>query len=88
MARERCAELERLRLDPTYTSKAAAAFLGLAAEARSADEPLVFWLTLSAAEPPGAGSDPNAFLGLPPEFHRFFRDEPERRNARRWRRDG
>ena len=88
MALERFAELERLRLDPTYTSKAAAAFLGLAAEARSADEPLVFWLTLSAAEPPGAGSDPSAFLGLPPEFHCFFRDEPERRNVRRWRRDG
>ena len=49
-------------LDPTYTAKAAAAFM-----ARAADlpKPVLFWQTLSAAEPPGAGDAVLAALPKP-----------------------
>jgi len=77
----RFGELERLRLDATYTAKAAAAFLALAAAAPTPHDAFVFRLTLSGTSPPGAGADPSAYLGLPPEFHRFFRDGPKGRNT-------
>jgi 1-aminocyclopropane-1-carboxylate deaminase/D-cysteine desulfhydrase-like pyridoxal-dependent ACC family enzyme len=38
-----------IHLDPTYTAKAAAALLQ---NVQSADRPVLFWHTLSAAEPP------------------------------------
>jgi 1-aminocyclopropane-1-carboxylate deaminase/D-cysteine desulfhydrase-like pyridoxal-dependent ACC family enzyme len=77
----RFAAQERLALDPTYTAKAAAAFLDLVSRAERPDDSFVFWLTLSAAPPPGAAAGPNAYLGLPPEFHKFFR-EPRPRTQR------
>jgi D-cysteine desulfhydrase len=80
-ALERFRRLERLALDPTYTAKAAAAFLELAAAAERRDDAFVFWLTLSAAPPPGAAAGPAAYLGLPPEFHRFFRDATTASNS-------
>lgn len=53
-------------LDPTYTAKAAAAFM---ARAGDLPKPLLFWQTLSAAEPPAAGAVLDA---LPKPFRDYI----------------
>ena len=73
-------EEERLALEPTYTGKAAAAFLARAARAGPREAPLLLWHTLSAAPSPGRQAGPTAHLDLPPAFHRFFDPVPGARN--------
>jgi 1-aminocyclopropane-1-carboxylate deaminase/D-cysteine desulfhydrase-like pyridoxal-dependent ACC family enzyme len=75
-AGRRLHETEGLTLDPTYTGKAAAAFLARAAHARAHEAPLLLWHTLSAAPAPGHRAGPTAHLDLPPEFHQFFGPGP------------
>jgi 1-aminocyclopropane-1-carboxylate deaminase/D-cysteine desulfhydrase-like pyridoxal-dependent ACC family enzyme len=74
-ARDVLRRLEGIRLEPTYTAKAAAAFLDLARSPEMRDRSLVLWLTASAAPAPGASAPESAYLALPPEFHRWFRGE-------------
>jgi D-cysteine desulfhydrase len=65
------AETDGVRLEPTYTAKAMAAFLDLAAQPQWRDRPLLFWNTYSSVEPAAAGPLP-VWRDLPRPFHRFF----------------
>ncbi len=62
-------QLEGLRLDGTYTSKAFAALLE---RERGRDDPILFWNTYAAREP---GLALPGWRQLPASFHRFFRED-------------
>ncbi|MBN1770800.1 MAG: pyridoxal-phosphate dependent enzyme [Deltaproteobacteria bacterium] len=77
---ERLQEDERVELEPTYTGKAAAAFLARAAHAGPHDGPLLLWHTFSSTPGPGRHAEPATHLRLPSGFHRFFGPVPAARN--------
>lgn len=77
---DRFREDEGLELEPTYTGKAAAAFLDRAARAGPRAGPRLLWHTFSASPGPGRNAPFEAHRRLPPEFHRFFDPGPAPRN--------
>jgi D-cysteine desulfhydrase len=68
------AETEAVALEPTYTAKAMAALLELAAQPRWRGQPLLFWNTYSSVDPAAALPRLPDWRELPAPFHRFFRD--------------
>jgi len=71
-AAELLVESEGVQLEPTYTAKAFAALLDLAARAEWRGRPLLFWNTYSSVDPAAALSPLPEWRQLPAPFHRFF----------------
>ena len=66
------ADSEGIELEPTYTAKALAALLDLAARPTWRGRPLLFWNTYSSVDPAAAVSRLPDWHELPPAFHQFF----------------
>lgn len=64
-------EKDGIDLEPTYTAKAAAACLRVAASA-APDEAIIYWHTFNALPLPLPGPQPDDYRKLPRPFHRFF----------------
>ncbi|MCC6806010.1 MAG: pyridoxal-phosphate dependent enzyme [Deltaproteobacteria bacterium] len=59
----------------TYSAKALVGLRELAQSEATRGKTILFWNTLSSQRPDVSGVDP--FTVLPPDFHRFFRGEPQ-----------
>jgi D-cysteine desulfhydrase len=66
------ADSEGIELEATYTAKALAALLDLAARPAWRGRPLLFWNTYSSVDPLAAVPRLPDWRELPPPFHRFF----------------
>lgn len=75
------AEHEGIALETTYTAKAMAAMLDLAARPPYRDRPLLFWNTYSSVDPGAALPRLPDWRELPPAFHRFFLTEQTEAHA-------
>lgn len=66
------ADSEGVHLEPTYTAKACAALLALAARPPWRGQPLLFWNTYNSVDVAAALAPLPDWRALPPAFHRFF----------------